>query len=185
MTKSLEERRQQRAKRRARLGSCVFVMFATVGALGMLGFRVNFTPSEPMGLWQIFPLDRPLRTGDLVFICPPVTDAMREARSRGYLRHGLCPGGIAPLIKMVAAVPGQTVDIGDDVRIDGKQLAHSRLMARDGQGRSIAPSRGGVVPPGTVYLHSDFVASFDSRYFGPLPLANILGLAREVWTYGP
>ncbi|WP_436003827.1 S26 family signal peptidase [Rhizobium sp. LjRoot30] len=44
---------------------------------------------------------------------------------------------------------------------------------------------GGVVPPGTVFLHSEFPGSFDSRYFGPLPMDGILGLAREVWTDAP
>jgi type IV secretory pathway protease TraF len=47
------------------------------------------------------------------------------------------------------------------------------------------PFAGGTIPPGSVYLHSDFPASFDSRYFGPVPANNILGLAKKVWTYAP
>jgi conjugative transfer signal peptidase TraF len=161
------------------------VAVAAMSVLGTSGFRVNLTPSEPMGLWRIFPLDRSLRGGDLIFICPPLTETMHEARTRGYLRYGLCAGGIAPLIKTVAATPGQIINIGDDVRIDGRKLARSKLMPRDARGRIIKPYRGGVVLPGTVYLHSDFPGSFDSRYFGPLPVKNILGLAGEVWTYAP
>ena len=188
MTVFVQETAHPRRKQRRWLAWCgalVLTTFAAIAATGIHGFRVNFTPSEPIGLWRILPLDRPVRNGDLVFICPPITEAMREARARGYLRYGLCTGGVAPMIKTVAATSGQIVDIHHDVRIDGNQLAHSQPMAKDARGRQMVPYRGGVVPSGTLYLHSDFPGSFVSRYFGPLPLENVLGMAREVWTYDP
>ena len=149
------------------------------------GFRINLTPSEPLGLWRIVRPDRPILVGDLIFICPPDTAAMREARARGYLRFGLCAGRVAPLIKTVVAASGQVIEIRGDVRVDGRPLPHSRVARVDGEGRKTAPYDGGVVPPGMVFLHSEFPGSFDSRYFGPLPMNGILGLAREVWTYAP
>ncbi|MEF0865250.1 S26 family signal peptidase, partial [Rhizobium sp. BR 318] len=91
------------------------------------GLRINLTPSEPLGLWRIVALDRPVSPGDLIFICPPQTTAMREARERGYLRAGTCPGGVAPLIKTVVAVAGQHVEIDADVTIDGRRIAFSEL----------------------------------------------------------
>ena len=163
---------------------CLFTLGLIV-LLGGAGFRVNLTPSEPLGLWRIVQPDRPILVGDLIFICPPKTDAMREARARGYLRFGLCVGRVAPLIKTVVAASGQAIEIQDDVRINGRPLPHSRVARTDGQGREMVPHDGGVVPPGTVFLHSEFPGSFDSRYFGPLPMDGILGLAREVWTYAP
>ncbi|MCJ8057009.1 conjugative transfer signal peptidase TraF [Shinella curvata] len=164
------------------------VSLLTLGLLVMLGgagFRVNLTPSEPLGLWRIVDPDRPVLVGDLVFICPPDTEQMREARSRGYLRFGLCDGQVAPLIKTVAAISGQTIEIDGAVRVDGKSLPHSRVAPWDGQGRVMATYDGGVVPPDMVFLHSEFPGSFDSRYVGPLPTDGILGLAQEVWTYAP
>ena len=56
------------------------------------GFRINMTPSEPLGLWRIEKLQRPVAIGDLVFLCPPMTAVFAEARRRGYLRRGLCVG---------------------------------------------------------------------------------------------
>jgi conjugative transfer signal peptidase TraF len=153
--------------------------------LGGAGFRVNFTPSEPLGLWRIIDHDRPVLVGDLIFICPPDTDQMREARARGYLRFGLCAGHVAPLIKTVAATSGQSVEIDGAVRVDGKSLPHSRVAPLDGQDREMSAYDGGVVPPGMVFLYSEFPGSFDSRYVGPLPMNGILGLAQEVWTYAP
>lgn len=153
--------------------------------LGGQGFRVNLTPSEALGIWRIVKPDRPILVGDLVFICPPNTDTMREARAREYLRFGLCAGWVAPLIKTVAATSGQAIEIVDDVRVDGRPLPNSLVARVDGKGREMLRYDGGVVKPGTVFLHSAFSGSFDSRYFGPLPMEGIIGLAREVWTYAP
>ncbi|MDH0913110.1 MULTISPECIES: conjugative transfer signal peptidase TraF [Rhizobium/Agrobacterium group] len=168
-----------------RISSISLFTLGFILLLGGQGFRVNLTPSEPLGLWRIVELDRSILVGDLVFICPPDTDAMGEARARGYLRFGLCPGRVAPLIKTVVGTSGQAVEIADDVRVDGRPLPHSRVARVDGQGREMVRYGGGVVPPDAVFLHSEFPASFDSRYFGPLPMDGILGLAREVWTYAP
>lgn len=154
-----------------------------VAAVG--GYRINLTPSEPLGLWRIVALDRPASAGDLVFICPPQTPVMREARERGYLRVGTCPGGVAPFIKTVIAIAGQSVEIDAGVTIDGWPIAFSELAERDGKGRPMKPFPGGVVPEKSVFLHSPFVGSYDSRYFGPLPASGILGLAQEVFTYAP
>ncbi|MGE6742377.1 conjugative transfer signal peptidase TraF [Allorhizobium pseudoryzae] len=167
------------------LWAVVATMLAGMIGLGAAGFRINLTPSEALGVWRILPLNRKVEIDDLVFVCVPVTDAMRAALKRGYLRRGLCAGGFAPLIKTVVARSGQHIEIEDLVRIDGRVLLHSRLQPRDARGRQLMPFAGGTIPPETVYLHSDFPASFDSRYFGPVPANNILGLAKKVWTYAP
>lgn len=168
-----------------RFCSVSLITLGLILLLGGAGFRVNLTPSEPMGLWRIVKPTRPILVGDLVFICPPDTDAMRNARARGYLRFGLCEGLVAPLIKTVVATAGQTIQMSDVARVDGRPLPHSRVSRMDGQGREMTPYDGGVVPPGTVFLYSEFPGSFDSRYFGPLSMDGILGLAQEVWTYAP
>lgn len=168
-----------------RISSVSLFTLGLIVLFGGAGFRVNLTPSEPLGLWLIVDPDRPILVGDLIFICPPKTGAMREARARGYLRFGLCAGRVAPLIKTVVATSGQVIEIHDDVRVDGRPLPHSRVTRTDGRGREILHHEGGVVQPGTVFLHSKFPGSFDSRYFGPLPMDGILGLAQEVWTYAP
>jgi type IV secretory pathway protease TraF len=55
----------------------------------------------------------------------------------------------------------------------------------DGKDRPLARFGGDVIPEGYVFVHSEFIGSFDSRYFGPIPASGILGMAREVWTYAP
>lgn len=156
---------------------------ATIAYMG--GFRLNLTQSEPLGLWRIVALQRPVETGDLVFVCPPPTASFKDARRRGYVRRGLCPGGFAPLIKTVAALPGQHVEIDANVTVDGKPLASSIVRASDGEGRPITPFKTGIVPLRNLFLHSSFASSYDSRYFGPVPDAGLLGVARPVLTFEP
>lgn len=165
----------------AGLVACTAIVAAGVKA----GYRINMTPSEPLGLWRIRPLERPVVVGDLVLICPPAAHLFIEARARGYLRRGLCPSGAAPLIKTVVAIAGQRVEIVEDIRIDGQRIPNSRVSRTDGKGRKLRTASGGVVPDGKVFLHSPYSASWDSRYFGPIPASGILGLAQEMLTYVP
>lgn len=162
------------------------VVMSALAATGFTGgYRLNLTPSEPLGLWRIEELQRPVSIGDLVFLCPPTTAVFEEARRRGYLRRGLCVGGFAPLIKSVAALPGQRVDITDHVLIDGRSVPASSVSHEDGEGRVLLPDPGGVVPPHHLFLHSPFASSYDSRYFGPVPDFGLLGLARPALTFDP
>ena len=175
--------RRRRAAITLSISAGLLALLALIGLLG--SYRINLTPSEPLGLWQIVPLDRSPDVGDLVFICLPDGAGMREAKARGYLRSGLCPGRVAPLIKSVIAVAGQRVDIAAEVTIDGRTVPASALARKDGKDRPLTPFPGGVVPRGQVFLYSSFAGSFDSRYFGPVPARGVLGLAREVLTYAP
>ena len=165
------------------LGAATVAVIAGLGWVG--GFRFNTTPSYPLGLWRIERAVAPTKVGDLVFICMPVGPGLSRGLARGYLRPGLCPGGAGPLIKTVAALPGAQIAVGQTVTIDGRPLAHSGVRLIDAEGRPLTADGGGIVPPGHLYLHSDYAGSYDSRYFGPLPEAGLLGLARPVATFNP
>lgn len=165
------------------IGSAVVTGLFALGCVGHL--RINLTSSYPLGIWRIVPLDREVAVGDLIMICPPPTSAFRLARQRGYLRSGLCPGWLSPLIKIVAATQGQRVEIIRAVRVDDIPLAGSELRAADAEGRALLRFAGGIVPAGHIFLHSDFAGSYDSRYFGPVPAAGVLGLAHPVLTIHP
>lgn len=161
------------------IGAGIVLTVATGGLWG--GLRLNLTPSYPLGIWRIQPIDREPGVGDLVFICPPETPAFVMGVERGYLPAGLCPSGTAPLIKTVVAVAGQVVGIEGTIVIDGVVLPNSGVRSTDAEGRPLSAFAGGQVPPGSVFLHSDFGGSYDSRYFGPLPDDGILGLAAPVY----
>lgn len=167
------------------LGAGAVLIGSIASALAFGGYRINFTPSYNMGLWQIMPLDHQLKAGDRIFICPPEGRAVSLGLERQYLPRGACQSGSGPLIKTVAAVAGQEIEIAGQVIIDGQPLHSSRVLSADQEGREMPVYAGGIVPDGTVFLHSEFVGSYDSRYFGPIPATGTLGLAREVLTFKP
>ncbi|MCZ4348011.1 conjugative transfer signal peptidase TraF [Devosia neptuniae] len=154
---------------------------AALAALGFFGgLRLNLTPSYPLGIWRIGPLDRAAAVGDRVFICPPDGPAFVLGQSRGYLPNGLCPSGLAPLIKTIVAIAGQSVAVGPAVTIDGVIVPSSVVRASDVQGRPLPRFSGGRVPANAVFVFSPFGGSYDSRYFGPISADGILGLAMPV-----
>ncbi|UQE03853.1 conjugative transfer signal peptidase TraF (plasmid) [Bradyrhizobium japonicum] len=175
----------QRRRASAIMAAGGVAMIAIAGIASLGGLRLNLTPSEPLGLWRIVSFDRQIAVGDLVFVCPPAGSISAFGLERGYFRRGSCSGGAAPLIKTVVALAGARIDIGAVVMIDGVLLPRSRLSPVDGQGRPLPPGVGGVVPSGNLFLHSPFAGSYDSRYFGAVPEAGLLGLARPILTVDP
>jgi type IV secretory pathway protease TraF len=68
----------------------------------------------------------------------------------------------------------------DGVAVNGVLLRNSRAMARDEIGRPLLAMSPGsyVVGDGEVWIVSGHdPRSYDSRYFGSVPIANILGRA--------
>lgn len=165
--------------------SASFLISGAAVAAWQGGYRLNETDSYPLGLWRIERTPRQVAVGDRVFVCPPQTREFAVALERGYIRRGLCAGWLSPVIKTVVAVAGQRIEVAASVSIDGRPLAHSDIHAVDAQGRALVPYAGGIVPPGALYLHSNYAGSYDSRYFGPVPATGLLGLARPVLTFGP
>ena len=160
-------------------------LLALAGVAFVAGLRVNLTPSYPLGLWRIEPLARDPGVGDRIFICPSPDPVFEQARERGYLGRGLCSGWFSPLIKTVVAVAGQHIAIEGDITVDGVHLPHSSVRFADGEGRALPPDSGGIVPAGQLFLFSEFAGSYDSRYFGPIPAAGVLGLAHPLLVLDP
>ena len=159
----------------------------TMGALaaaGAGGLRINATPSMPRGLWRV-QAGEPLQRGETVAICPPNRTDIRQAARRGYIASGGCPGGYEPLVKPVAALAGDLVMVTPaGIGVDGSPVANSRPLAKDEAGRTLHPFPVGSyrVPRGELWLLSGHdPRSFDSRYFGAVPAANVIGVARPLW----
>jgi type IV secretory pathway protease TraF len=133
---------------------------------------INETPSMPRGLYRRTP-DTP-RPGALVSLEPP-------AAARSYLASLGAPPD-ARLLKRVVAGPGERV-CSDGARLTWPQGSAVRL-ARDRQGRALSVWRG-CRPLGAdeLLVVGDSPASFDSRYFGPVRQAAVLGVYREVWRW--
>ncbi len=117
--------------------------------------------------------------------CPPATAVFLEARRRGYLQRGDCPGELEPMLKVLAGLPGDEVlQTADALFINGRPLPHSKALKADAEGRPLPALAIGrfTVPAGEGMFINDHSRSFDSRYFGTLPLASIEGEAHAILT---
>ncbi len=134
----------------------------------------NASASVPIGLYAVHPAGT-LRTGELLVVTPPEPLAT-FLDARHYLPKGL------PLLKHIAALPGQTVcRTGDSISIDDTVVGAA--LDRDHLGRSLPVWQGcRVISAGEVFLmNRQSVASLDGRYFGPLPTTTIVGRADPIW----
>lgn len=134
---------------------------------------VNTTPSEPLGLYVRTNL--PAGVGRLVAFRAPPTAFPYADIHLAYLHR-------VPLLKSVAAGPGDQVCADTDIlTINGR--ARGVIAERDGQGRALPHWRGcRVLAPGELFALADRVPnSFDSRYFGPIAKASVIGVFRPLW----
>ncbi|RVT73052.1 S26 family signal peptidase [Agrobacterium sp. CNPSo 2736] len=135
----------------------------------------NASASVPVGLYRIVRADR-LDVTDLAVVMPPddLADFLDERR---YLPRGL------PLLKRVLALSGTTV-CRNGAEITAYGMAYGQARERDGQGRPLPVWQGcRTLRVGEAFFMKwDSPDSFDSRYFGPLPLSTVVGRAIPLWT---
>lgn len=131
----------------------------------------NPSPSAPIGWYRIEP-NRAAFRDDLVAAYAP-REASRFAIERQYLPPDI------PLIKTVWAVAGEQVcHKNGAVHVDRRPTLI--VLSHDSLGRPL-PSRDGCyhLSKGEVFLVStDVQTSFDSRYFGPVQVSDVLGSVR-------
>lgn len=166
----------------AYLGSAVAAVMILMWAFG---FYVNTTRSIPLGVY--LRSDSSIRTGSYVSFCPPKNDIFDTAKKRGYIRAGFCPGGYGYVMKRVAAVGGDVVDVADEgVRVNGRLLPLSKPRLTDKAGRPMPKQQGQewTLRPSEYLLMSDInPISFDGRYFGPVSVQQIRDVIQPVWTW--
>lgn len=136
----------------------------------------NASASVPIGLYRVQPAGK-LHVTELVVAAPPEPLASMLADGN-YLPRGV------PLLKRVLALPGQTVcRAGRAIIVDDIDMGDAR--ERDGRGRPLPVWQGcRVIAEGEVFLMNwQSADSLDGRYFGPLPVASIVGRATPLWTF--
>lgn len=148
------------------------------------GYVMTLTDSScPVGIYRL--TRRAVARGELVEACLP--DAVSKyGIERGYLAIGGCPNGAEPVIKIAGALSGDRVDLSSlEVRVNEIALPASSTVSRDSRGRRVQPHRAGryETAPGQIWLFGLHDArSWDSRYFGPIPLRNVVGPVDPVFT---
>ena len=170
------------------------IVAAAVTAWDNGDWRLNSSPSEPMGIWSVTPITpgTRLRVGDVVTLCPPLSSRYHY----GWLEDkthaaNACADGRAPFLKTIVAGPGDMIrETGQGVAINGHPLPDSRpLPFTTSKPQVRLPQwRGGVtLKAGEYWAYGagDPRFSFDSRYWGPFRQAQVRGVAHPiaVWKY--
>lgn len=146
------------------------------------GWRVQLTESEPMGLYRLHALQagEVIQRGTEVEFCPPAS--VTPAAFPFYM-PGDCPAGGMAMMKTVAGVPGDRVEVNmRGVWVNGHPLPYSGQLVRStaypwvqlphqlgsftlGLGQYWMYGRGARPPLAAQ--------SFDSRYWGPIQRRQI------------
>ncbi|WP_226669033.1 conjugative transfer signal peptidase TraF [Microbulbifer aggregans] len=158
------------------------VVLLSLFAIGkQAGVYWNMSDSFPPGLYQR--LNAGIDRDQLVFVCLPAAVAS-EAVEKGYVRAGAeCPGGAQTLLKKVAGLPGDNVQITDaGVSVNGVLYPNTRQFKKDGAGNPMKRKIGRfTVPQGHLLVLSDYnPLSYDSRYFGTIPESGYRGGAKAL-----
>jgi conjugative transfer signal peptidase TraF len=151
----------------------------------VLHLRIMLTNSSAAtGVYRV--TDFPPVRGELVAACLPLAIA-REGLARGYLQRGDCPAGAEPVAKVVGAIAGDVVELEPGwVAVNGVKFSNSQMAARDSANRPLAHVSLGVrrVGEGEVWLFGfNNARSWDARYFGSVPSANLRGVLKPVVTW--
>jgi conjugative transfer signal peptidase TraF len=151
---------------------------AAVGLAAIFPHRArlicNVSPSVPVGIYRFKP--GAAKPGDLAVVYLPAT-LRAFADARRYLPRSLL------LLKPVAATSGDVVcRVGPRLWINRRASVPMRTV--DGLSRPLPAWRGcRRLSPDEVFLLSPAPDSYDSRYFGPLDILHVIGIAIPLFTF--
>lgn len=155
------------------MGILLALMVSSVVFTGKL-LVCNYTDSLPHGIYLI--CQGAVNKGDIV-VFRPTGVAAELIGARHYLR----PDGF--LMKHVAGLPGDSVCADRRCfRVAGTD--YGGRAACDSEGRQLPEYRFcGRLKEGIIVAGRGMKHSFDSRYFGPVENASIVGIALPLWLF--
>ncbi|WP_017167697.1 conjugative transfer signal peptidase TraF [Xanthomonas phaseoli] len=158
---------------------------AACGVMYSAGARVNTSKSIPLGLY--WTSKAPVGKGEYVIFCPPQRAAFADARERGYIGSGFCPGDYGYMMKKVLAAKGDTVSVTPQgVTVNGELLPHSKPLPSDTAGRPLphmSAERYTLGESELLLMTDRSATSFDARYFGPVTREQVKSVIRPVFTW--
>jgi conjugative transfer signal peptidase TraF len=169
-----------------RFGACTAGIIFLGCVVTELDLRFNFTPSMPLGIYRLVPTpaNGEFPRGTFVAACAPRV-AAELGRRRGYLAAGRCAAGTELLLKTIVAVSGDDVAIsGNGVSVNECVLPHSRQLAFDAAGRRLSrwPEGRYRLPRDQLWLYAANDRSWDSRYWGPVAVADVTARVTPLFT---
>lgn len=149
---------------------CFSAVLVTVTLYGSYFIKSNFvfntTKSLPQYVFYIegFARNYKLQHGDYVSVCPFYSKMKDFYKIKEHWDHGSCDNGVVPLIKKVAAIPGDVITVNDqnDMTVNEKNIKNTRALSSKIKHFNYQ----GIVPPKHYLLYTPHPEGFDSRYLG-------------------
>lgn len=152
------------------------------------GIIFTYTGSIPVGFYRIVPTNQ-IQRGEYVSFCLPDNIA-HMGLERGYIRKGSCANGSEELIKEVIAIPGDHVEVSNNaIRVNQQTLplyyfAPTTVIDKDHLPVHRFIKYGTYIAKGYwVYGYGNPRYSWDSRYYGGIPKANIKHRLVPIWQF--
>lgn len=154
-----------------------FIVMYGFMSLKQYTISINASDSLPGVIFFGRPFKSKISRGELVGFCVP-TEWKAFFLSRGYLPALSQCDGIAAVLKPVAAVAGDFVEITRaGVAINGALIPNSAILESDSKGRYIPSLPVGWnkhLEAGEVFVLSNHIPrSLDSRIYGPIKLSQV------------
>lgn len=160
-------------------------LVAACGVMYSAGARVNTSKSIPLGLY--WTSSTPVTKGEYVIFCPPQRPVFDNARERGYIGSGFCPGDYGYMMKKVLAAKGDTVSVTPQgVTVNGALLPYSKPLLADGVGRPLprmSDERYTLGASELLLMTDSSATSFDARYFGAITREQVKSVIRPIFTW--
>jgi conjugative transfer signal peptidase TraF len=167
------------------LTALVLSGFSILFVSDWLGLRFNHSQSVAPGFYWV--IDKPPEKGDYVSFCPAQDSMTQMAFERGYMGFGNCPSHTERLLKIVVGAGGDTIELTNAGAVINKALLpNTPPLTQDGSNRPLAPffRKRLVLQPDELWVMTNrSPLSFDSRYFGPIRLAQVSDVVRPIWTW--
>lgn len=169
---------QPKRVRFVKWGVCVWLCWCMTVLLLRDHLLINVTASMPLGVYRRLPLTTPLEHGQLVALYPPAPVAALVYERRYIPRS-------AQLVKHILALEGDTWCATPEQGFLINQTPAGDVSVHDSQGALLplwSPACHRVAP-GFVLVGSRAERSFDSRYFGPVPITTLTSEVAPLWLW--
>jgi conjugative transfer signal peptidase TraF len=155
------------------------VVFASMTAYAA-GFRIKLSRSLPIGIWRVDGASELSQTDCYVTVSPIGNPGYSLALERGYLYSN------SHMLKKIVAVEGDFVSydiVEKSVTVNGNYVFRTEILSQDTEGRSLPAALYPVsLTARQVWLSSENIRGYDSRYFGPVS-SDLLRKATPIWIF--
>jgi conjugative transfer signal peptidase TraF len=156
-------------------------LFAALHGAVKAPLVINVSASVPRGVY-LKEKEGNLERGNLVLVCPSNGAVWRlVAQSRSVVRGSGCGGTLAPLMKEIAAVEGDTVEVTTGgLVLNGTLRTGTALLSFSSRGKPLPQASSQKIPRGELFLLGSSPESLDSRYFGTIPIRDVQGVLTRI-----